>query len=80
MTTVRYHPHADAHDRKNYPALWVTAHFMNLLLAGVLGFVSLHTILWFVRSSLGMQEDEKDSAMKEDEEEGSDGPDQHNSD
>lgn len=49
---VSYHPHADPHDRKSYPALYFAAQFMNLLLFSVLGFFSLHTLLWFVRSSL----------------------------
>lgn len=47
---VTYHPHADPHDRKSFPALYFAAQFMNLLLLSVLGFFSLHTILWFIRS------------------------------
>lgn len=47
---VKYSPHADAHNGKTYPALHATAIFMNLLLASVLGFFALHTLLWFVRS------------------------------
>ncbi|HEV2387421.1 MAG TPA: cytochrome c3 family protein [Candidatus Acidoferrales bacterium] len=47
---VSYQPHANPRDRKAYPALWLTTLFMNLLLLGVLGFFSLHTILWFIRS------------------------------
>lgn len=48
---VSYQPHADAHNGKNYPLLHATSIFMNLLLASVLGFFALHTVLWFVRAS-----------------------------
>lgn len=47
---VSYQPHADKHKRQDFPALWATGIFMNLLLAGVLGFFALHTILWLNRS------------------------------
>ncbi len=47
---VSYHPHADPRNFRKYPALYLTAHFMNVLLLGVLSFFGLHTILWFVRS------------------------------
>lgn len=47
---VTYQPHADPHDGKRYPALHGAAIFMNLLLAGVIGFFLLHTVLWFIRS------------------------------
>jgi predicted CXXCH cytochrome family protein len=47
---VSYQPHADKHKRADYPALWATGIFMNLLLAGVLGFFALHTFLWLFRS------------------------------
>jgi predicted CXXCH cytochrome family protein len=50
---VKYDPHADAHDSAHYPALHASAVFMNLLLASVLGFFALHTILWFLRSRSG---------------------------
>jgi hypothetical protein len=50
---VKYDPHADSHDVKHYPALHYSAVFMNLLLASVLGFFVLHTILWFLRSRSG---------------------------
>jgi predicted CXXCH cytochrome family protein len=46
---VTYQPHADKHKRDAYPALWATGIFMNLLLAGVLGFFALHTLLWLIR-------------------------------
>lgn len=47
---VTYQPHADPHDGKRYPLLHAASIFMNLLLAGVLGFFLLHTVLWFIRS------------------------------
>jgi hypothetical protein len=50
---VKYDPHANSHDVVHYPALHYSAVFMNLLLAGALGFFALHTILWFVRSHFG---------------------------
>jgi predicted CXXCH cytochrome family protein len=50
---VKYDPHADSHDVAHYPALHYSAVFMNLLLASVLGFFALHTILWFLRSRSG---------------------------
>jgi hypothetical protein len=50
---VKYDPHADSHDQKRYPALHYSAIFMNMLLAGTLGFFLLHTILWFLRSHFG---------------------------
>lgn len=46
---VTYSPHADAHNGKEYPALHLSSVFMNLLLAGFLGFSALHTLLWFIR-------------------------------
>jgi len=47
---VSYQPHADKHKRRDYPALWATGIFMNLLLAGVLGFFAVHCLLWLYRS------------------------------
>jgi predicted CXXCH cytochrome family protein len=47
---VKYDPHADSHDAAHYQGLHYAALFMNLLLASVLGFFALHTILWFLRS------------------------------
>lgn len=46
-----YQPHADAHDRSKFPALFYTRVFMNLLLLSVLGFFALHTVLWFIRAA-----------------------------
>ena len=47
---ITYQPHADKHNRQAYPALWASAIFMNGLLASVLGFFALHTLLWLMRS------------------------------
>ena len=47
---ITYQPHADRHNREAYPALWASGIFMNMLLAGVLGFFALHALLWLVRS------------------------------
>lgn len=47
---VTYSPHADPHNGREFPALHASAIFMNLLLASLLGFMALHTVLWFIRS------------------------------
>lgn len=47
---VSYQPHADRHNRRDYPALWASGIFMSLLLAGVLGFFALHAMFWLFRS------------------------------
>lgn len=47
---ISYQPHADSHNGDTYPMLHYSAIFMNLLLSGVLGFFTLHMILWFLRS------------------------------
>jgi predicted CXXCH cytochrome family protein len=49
---VGYDPHADEHNGAKYPALHASAIFMNLLLASVLGFFALHTIVWFIRARI----------------------------
>jgi Cytochrome c7 and related cytochrome c len=50
---VSYQPHADPSDRQEFPGVYYTRLFMNLLLLSVLGFFALHTILWFIRSFFG---------------------------
>ena len=50
LSFVQYQPHANAHDRKLNPALYYVRLFMNLLLASVLTFFVIHTILWLIRS------------------------------
>jgi predicted CXXCH cytochrome family protein len=47
---VQYQPHANAHNRKLNPALYYIRLFMNLLLAGVLTFFMIHTLLWLIRA------------------------------
>jgi hypothetical protein len=47
---VQYQPHANAHNRKLNPALYFIRLFMNLLLASVLTFFMIHTILWLIRA------------------------------
>ena len=50
LSFVQYQPHANARDRKLNPALYYVRLFMNLLLASVLTFFVIHTILWLIRS------------------------------
>ncbi|HWF03688.1 MAG TPA: hypothetical protein VHA06_08380, partial [Candidatus Angelobacter sp.] len=50
LSFVQYQPHANAHDRKLNPALYYVRLFMNLLLASVLTFFVIHTILWLIRA------------------------------
>ncbi|MGO9338831.1 MAG: cytochrome c3 family protein [Terracidiphilus sp.] len=47
---VKYQPHANARNRKLNPALYYIRLFMNLLLASVLTFFVIHTVLWLIRS------------------------------
>lgn len=53
MSFASYRPHADVNNSRDYPMLHYSAVFMNLLLASVLGFFGLHTILWFIRARFG---------------------------
>ena len=49
---VQYQPHANARDwRMNLP-LYLVRLFMNALLAGVLTFFLIHTVLWIVRARI----------------------------
>jgi predicted CXXCH cytochrome family protein len=50
LSFVQYQPHANAHDRKLNPALYFVRLFMNILLASVLTFFVIHTLLWLIRS------------------------------
>ena len=47
---VKYQPHANAYNRTLSPGLYFVRLFMNLLLASVLSFFLLHTILWLFRA------------------------------
>jgi len=49
---VQYLPHATHDDPENYPALFYTYWAMMTLLLGTLAFFGIHTILWFIRSSI----------------------------
>ena len=49
---ITYQPHADRHDRRNYPLVYYSGVFMTLLLASVMGFFLLHTVLWLFRSAV----------------------------
>jgi predicted CXXCH cytochrome family protein len=50
LSFVQYQPHANARNRKLNPALFYIRLFMNLLLASVLTFFLIHTVLWLIRS------------------------------
>jgi predicted CXXCH cytochrome family protein len=52
VSFVQYQPHANARNRKLNPALYFVRLFMNLLLAGTLGFFVIHTILWLIRARI----------------------------
>ncbi|HEY3706726.1 MAG TPA: cytochrome c3 family protein [Terracidiphilus sp.] len=47
---VQYQPHADARNRHLSPYLYYVRLFMNLLLASVLTFFVIHTVLWLIRA------------------------------
>jgi predicted CXXCH cytochrome family protein len=49
---VQYEPHANPRNRKLNPTLYYIRLFMNLLLASVLTFFLIHTVLWLIRSYL----------------------------
>ena len=57
---VSYSPHADPHNAQTYPWLHASSIFMNLLLASVLGFFALHTLMWFIRSRAEHLKDAKE--------------------
>ena len=47
---ARYDPHPNSRDRRRDPLLYYAALFMKVLLASVMLFFGLHTVLWFPRS------------------------------
>lgn len=47
---VRFDPHADYRDAKNYPVLHGVWLYFMILMGTVFTFFGLHTILWFLRS------------------------------
>ena len=46
---VTFQPHANTRDFQRYPAMWITAKFMTLLIVGVFLFFWTHCALWFYR-------------------------------
>ncbi|MGE5492474.1 MAG: cytochrome C [Actinomycetota bacterium] len=42
-------PHANGHDFKKYPEMWIASKFMEALLIGVFAFFWLHCGLWYYR-------------------------------
>lgn len=48
---VTFSPHANTHDFKRYPQVWIVSRFMWALLAFVFAFFWLHTGLWWYREA-----------------------------
>ena len=46
---LSFQPHGNPHDFEHYPALWITAKFMDALIIGVFVFFWTHVTLWFYR-------------------------------
>ena len=46
---VTFGPHANGHDFKKYPQMWIATKFMEALLIGVFAFFWLHCGLWYYR-------------------------------
>ena len=46
---ITFGPHANAHDFKKYPQMWIATKFMVALLIGVFAFFWLHCGLWYYR-------------------------------
>jgi cytochrome b subunit of formate dehydrogenase len=44
---LTFSPHANTHDFRRYPYMWVTSKFMIALLLGVFAFFWAHSALWF---------------------------------
>ena len=42
-------PHANTHDFKKYPQMWIASKFMLSLLVGVFAFFWIHSALWYYR-------------------------------
>jgi len=56
---VKYLPHADYHDKENYPGLYYLYLSMVLLLAGVFIFFGIHTALWLIRAQIEVRSERK---------------------
>lgn len=61
---VQYQPHADARDLKRSPWLFFIRLFMNVLLASVLTFFLIHTILWVIRQRLNQVRNRANGGQK----------------
>jgi len=48
---AKYEPHADYLNRRKFPIVFYAWLFMITLLVGTLSFFTLHTILWFIRTT-----------------------------
>jgi predicted CXXCH cytochrome family protein len=46
---ITFGPHANSHDFKKYPQVWIATKFMQALLLGVFIFFWLHSGLWYFR-------------------------------
>jgi cytochrome b subunit of formate dehydrogenase len=46
---LTFEPHANTHDFRRYPAMWIASKFMIALLLGVFAFFWTHSALWFYR-------------------------------
>ena len=46
---LSFKPHANTHDFRRYPEMWIASKFMIALLAGVFAFFWSHSALWFYR-------------------------------
>ena len=46
---ISFGPHANSHDFKKYPQMWIATKFMVALLIGVFAFFWLHCGLWYYR-------------------------------
>jgi cytochrome b subunit of formate dehydrogenase len=44
-----FHAHGDADDFENYPEMWITRRFMEVLIIGVFAFFWTHMLLWIFR-------------------------------
>ncbi len=49
---IKYLPHADYHDKENYPGLYYVYLAMVILLAGVFILFGIHTALWLIRAQI----------------------------
>lgn len=46
---LTFAPHANTHDFKKYPQMWIASKFMLSLLVGVFAFFWVHSALWYYR-------------------------------